>query len=155
MGSFREHQKNNFRKNRLEHVLFEIISEMVTERRFKDPSLSEVDLSITRIECSDDLRYANAYFSLLRVDRPFQPEIDQILAGFRRASGYVRQVVRKEINLFQAPEIIFSFDETLHEAERVWEMIDHISESGSIRSVEGENFVEKTDSESDSPRFSS
>lgn len=73
----------------------------------KDPRVGFV--SVMGVRMSPDLRYANVYVSLLGSEQ----EKRRSLAGLRRASGWLRGIVARNLSLRFAPEIRFHSDNTL------------------------------------------
>ena len=82
-------------------------------RDIKDPRIGLV--TITGVRVTPDLRHARIYFSCLGDDE----QRLRSLRGLRSAAGFVRGQVARQLNLRVAPEIVFEFDPTLEQAERL------------------------------------
>jgi ribosome-binding factor A len=82
-------------------------------REIKDPRIGMVTL--TGVKLSPDLRHAKVYFSVLG-DRVQQ---ERSLAGLRSATGFIRARIARRLQLRVAPEVIFEFDPSLEQVERV------------------------------------
>ncbi len=81
--------------------------------KIQDPKLQEVFVS--RVEVSDDLKYAKIFFTLLGGKKA----IGNAQSGLQRAKGFMRSHLAKTLNLRYTPELQFRYDET---AEKVQEM---------------------------------
>ena len=82
-------------------------------RELKDPRLSGVTLTSVRV--SDDLRHAKVFFSHLEG----APRAREVMAGFQRASGFIRREMGHKLGLRYAPEIDFEFDKGIEKAARI------------------------------------
>lgn len=82
-------------------------------RDIKDPRIGLV--TITGVRVTPDLRHARIFFSCLGDDE----QRLRSLRGLRSAAGFVRGQVARQLNLRVAPEIVFEFDPTLEQAERL------------------------------------
>jgi len=107
------------RSDRVRDLLHEEVSRML-QRDMKDPRVNAV--IITRVDLSPDLKHAKFYVT------SFAPEEKKpsILAGLKKASGYVRGELGRRLNLKFVPEIKFVFDEALEETNRVLRLIDQL-----------------------------
>jgi len=81
--------------------------------KVRDPKL--INVTISRVELSDDLKYAKIFFTVLGGVR----ERRNASAGLQRAKGFIRSYIAKTLNLRYTPDLQFKFDET---AEKVAEM---------------------------------
>ncbi|HVM95445.1 MAG TPA: 30S ribosome-binding factor RbfA [Candidatus Acidoferrales bacterium] len=100
------------RVERVSESVREAIAEMLVSE-VKDPRIGFV--TITGAAISDDLRHARVLFSCIGD----QNARDRTLAGLRSASGFMKTQLMRRLKLRYAPEIIFQFDPTIAEAERL------------------------------------
>jgi ribosome-binding factor A len=100
------------RTERVAEAVQELVAELLL-REIKDPRIGLV--TITGVKVSPDLRHARIYFSCLGDDT----ERAQTLRGLTSAAGFVRSQVARRLNLRVAPEIVFEFDASLEQAERM------------------------------------
>lgn len=77
-----------------------------------DPRLSSV--SISRVLVTPDLKQAKVYFSL-----PPGGKSTPALKGMQRAKGFFRSHIAKVLNLRYTPELLFYFDSSNEEADRI------------------------------------
>jgi ribosome-binding factor A len=76
----------------------------ILQRELKDPRIGLA--TCTRVTLTGDLRVAKVYVSVLGSE-PEQKETMKVLG---RASGYVRHLLSRRLNLRVSPEVRFTFD---------------------------------------------
>jgi ribosome-binding factor A len=84
----------------------------------KDPRLR--DLSLTVVDLSRDLSVARVYFTTLDPDMDPAPAIE----GLRRASGFLRSRLGRELQIRHVPELRFVHDDSAEQGARISELID-------------------------------
>ena len=99
----------------------EELSEMLITGQISDPRISE--LYITDVEVDRELSAAKIYVSSLEGISASR----EILDGLSHASGFLRSVLSKRIQLRSFPELRFFWDETPEKAERIERLIDSLS----------------------------
>lgn len=107
------------RPGRVQEALRQEVSKILQEE-IKDPRLGF--LTITKVELTDDLRYARIYFSVLGEDK------DKRLAlkGLTSAKGYIRGLLSDRINLRFMPDIEFKIDQSLEHTKEIYDILDKI-----------------------------
>lgn len=78
-------------------------------------------VSVTKVRVTPDLRYARVYVSMINSKNK-----KNTLAGLKQASGYIRSMIAKKVNLRNTPELVFEFDETLEYGARIDSIINDI-----------------------------
>lgn len=83
----------------------------------RDPRIGMV--TITDVEVSPDLYHARVYFTLLggAAERSTAGE------GLRAAAGFLRTEIGRRMHIRRAPELHFTFDETLEHAARIEQLL--------------------------------
>ena len=100
------------RSDRVGVLLIEVISELL-RKEIRDPRIGSVTLTGAKV--SRDLRHARIYFNLLG-----QPEEkNDVLAGLKSATGFIRSKAAKQLNLRFVPTIEFFYDETEDQAQKI------------------------------------
>lgn len=107
------------RPAKLAGALKKRISQII-QRELRDPRIGFI--TITDVNVTPDLRYVRAYFSVLGDEKAKKSAV----IGLTRAAGYIRQLVAKDIKLRFAPEIVFKFDETFEQQQRIGELLERI-----------------------------
>jgi ribosome-binding factor A len=100
------------RTDRVAEALQALVADLLL-REIKDPRIGLV--TVTGVQVTPDLRHARIFFSTLGDDA----QRAQSLKGLTSAAGFVRSQVARKLNLRVAPEIVFEFDPSLEQAERV------------------------------------
>lgn len=100
------------RADRVAEVIRNELS-MLLLQRVRDPGLQ--DISISRVELSDDLRHAKVYYSSLQGSS----SVGSIKKSLGKAKGFMRSHLAKKLNMRFTPDLHFWYDETV---EKVSEM---------------------------------
>lgn len=109
------------RAQRIADRIQEELSEMMIFE-IQDPRLSGV--SITDVSVDRELAFADIYVSSLQGSEASQ----EILSGFKHASGYLRGQLAKRIELRTFPILRFHWDPTPESAEHIEQLLDMLSD---------------------------
>ncbi len=99
----------------------------ILQNELKDPRLGFV--TITGVEVTADLRYAKVFFSVLGKEEDYKKS----KKALDSASGFIRRLVAKRIQLRLAPEIVFEEDKSSEYSCRIQEVLDEIKELDASR----------------------
>ena len=95
--------------SRIDRISEEIKKELSNIiRELKDPRIPQL-VSVVNVEVTKDLSYAKAYISVLGSEQEGQDTI----AGLKRAEGFIRSQLAKNMNLRNTPEIQFILDQSI------------------------------------------
>ena len=95
--------------NRIGRINEEIRKELsALLRTVKDPRVSEGMLTITRVDTTNDLRYARVYISALNCQ-----DEKGLMKGLKSAAGYLRHQLGQAIDLRYTPELQFIMDDSI------------------------------------------
>ena len=97
----------------------------------KDPRLQ--GLSLTGVDLSKDLSVARVYYSLLDPET----EVEQVEEGLKKAAGFLRSRLGRELQIRHVPELRFSHDDSAEESVRISHIIHN-----ALHSNETEKFDE-------------
>ena len=89
----------------------------------KDPRVSSMT-SITKVEVTRDLRYANIYISVLGDEKSGT----ETIKGLQSASGYIRKEIGKNINLRYTPEPLFILDNSIEYGIKISKILSDLKE---------------------------
>ncbi len=105
--------------NRMQKVNEELKREIsnIISLKLNNSALKKGLISVTEVDTTPDFKYAKVYVSMIQVG-----DKKEALKALKKASGFVRSEIAKNINLKNTPEIIFQFDESIEYGDR----IDHI-----------------------------
>ncbi|MCE5281707.1 MAG: 30S ribosome-binding factor RbfA [Deltaproteobacteria bacterium] len=105
MGSFK-------RADRVADRIKEEIANLLL-RQVRDPRIGSV--TITGAKVSDDLRSARVYFVELGKDTCS----DEVQAGLRKATGFLRRELGRRLQLRHVPELFFTYDPSFAYGSRI------------------------------------
>lgn len=113
----------SFRPERLAEAIKKEISELLREE-LKDPRIGFV--SITSVEVSKDLRYANVFVSVF--GEPAQQKAS--IEALQKAQGFIRGELGRRIRLRYTPEITFKLDQSISHGSRIIALMEEVREKG-------------------------
>jgi ribosome-binding factor A len=115
------------------------------QREAQDPRFEQV--TITGVEVSPDLQNARVYFSVFRPDEASSPvegeqpdsavEVQEVVRAFDKASGYFRTALASRIELRHVPKLLFRFDNSLNEGDRIERLLREIAEEEEVKRETG------------------
>lgn len=108
---------------RTERVAQEIqaaVADMLLRGQLKDPRVGFI--TITGVKVTPDLRQAKVFYSMLGTDE--QREATQ--KGLDAARGFVRREVTSRVKLRVSPEIVFAFDASLDEGDKIERLLKEV-----------------------------
>ncbi|HJB78599.1 MAG TPA: 30S ribosome-binding factor RbfA [Candidatus Nosocomiicoccus stercorigallinarum] len=107
------------RNDRVAEEIKKVVTEVIdNEVMDKESSLKLV--TVTEVEVSEELEYANVYFTTLNENKS---EVEDILNKYR---GLLRTAVAKNIRLRKAPEIFLKYDQSVDYGNRIENILNQI-----------------------------
>lgn len=104
--------------NRINRINDEIQRELAAQlRNLKDPRVSGM-VSVTRVDTTNDLRYARVYVSVLNKDQE-----KDVLKGLKSASGFLRRELGHVLQLRYTPELQFIGDDSIQHGAHILELL--------------------------------
>jgi len=121
--------KSNARAARIAAQMQRSLAELL-RRHVKDPRVGNV--TITAVVLASDLSVAHIHFL------PFVAAhgADEVLAGLRSASGFLRGELARELKLRHAPRLEFELDTDIERAQHLSSLIDGAVKADRARSAE-------------------
>ena len=110
----------SIKQERMGDRIQQILSQLLL-REISDPRLQ--GLTVTEVQLDAELMYAKVYVNALG-DESREREV---MAGLKRASGFLRREVGKRIRIRNTPELHFHWDKTLERAERINSLISNLN----------------------------
>jgi len=107
------------RQERLAQELRKEISGII-QNEVNDPRLGFV--TITKVEITQDLRYAKVFFSVLGEDKEYK----KTSAALDSAMGFIRSLIAERVKLRFAPEIVFKEDRSSEYSIKIQKLLDEI-----------------------------
>lgn len=114
------------RAKRVADVIKNELSLLLVQKA-QDPQLQ--DITISRVELSDDLRHAKIYYTLL----PGRTSTQKVERSLIKAAGFMRSHLAKTLNLRFTPELRFWYDEAFEEGQKIERLLDEISHERDTR----------------------
>ena len=102
-------------KKRIARVNEQIRRELTSLLQFdvRDPRIGVV--TITAVETSPDLYHAKVFYSVMGSDE----DRESAAEGLRAAAGFLRTEIGRRMHIRRAPELHFTYDNTLHHAMHI------------------------------------
>ncbi len=99
----------------------------------KDPRIGMI--SLTDVEITPDYAHAKVYFTSMSGAEG----LDEILAGLRRASGFLRRELGRRVRIHTTPELHFQYDNSLEQGSRLSKLIDDVVREDEARHDKDQN----------------
>lgn len=80
-------------------------------------------ITVTRVRTTPDLKYARVYVSILN-----SKNITKTLEGLKNSAKFIRSRVANTVNLRITPELVFVYDDSEIEGEKIDQIIKEIHE---------------------------
>ena len=92
------------------------------EREVNDPRLIKL-ISVTEVSLSPDLRHAKVFVSTLgnEINK------EDMLAGFNKASGFLRRELASHLKLKYTPQLSFHYDDSIERGARLLDLIGRVN----------------------------
>jgi ribosome-binding factor A len=120
-----------YRIERVGNLMREKLGALIVEGKIKDPRVDSF-LSVTRVEVSRDLSYADVYVSSFKSPR----SLSMGVAGLRNAAGFIQSRLAREIRLRQTPKLRFFEDAGVREGFDMIKKIEELSHTGEASHTE-------------------
>lgn len=115
--------------NRIDRISEEVMKALAEAiRSLKDPRLQNKLVSVIRCEVTGDLRYANAYISVLGSET----DAKEVMKGLTSAAGFLRREVGHAVQLRYAPEILFQLDHSITHGAHISEVLHGLKSEGKL-----------------------
>ncbi len=89
----------------------------------KDPRVGLITL--TDVEITADYAHAKVFFSSLKGEAG----IEEVMAGLRAASGFLRHELGRRVRIHTLPELHFVYDRSVERGDRLSRLIDEAVQS--------------------------
>jgi ribosome-binding factor A len=114
-----------YRTERLGQLIQEKISGLVLEGKIKDPRVTSF-LSITRVNVSRDLSFADVYVSNIRETA----NIEKGAEGLQRAAGFIQSQLGAAMRIRKIPRLRFHADLSIRQGFDMVKKIESLAEHG-------------------------
>lgn len=107
-----------YKYDRIVSEVERIITEVI-DYEISDPRVTS-NCTVTGILLSKDYSYCKVYVEILGDDEK------NVLEGLKNSSGYIRHIIRDQLDLRKVPELAFIKDDTKEKAKRIEELLEQI-----------------------------
>lgn len=114
------------RSQRVSEQILRELAELI-RLEVKDPRVGFITL--TEVELTPDYAHAKVYFTSMTG----QDDLDETLAGLRRASGFLRRELGRRVRIHTTPELHFYYDKSVEQGSRMSQLIDKVVREDSER----------------------
>lgn len=117
-------------KHRVGRVEGEILRELtkILRKDIRDPRVR--DVTITAVECTNDLSYATVYYSILSEDTEKEQEV---AAGLEKSKGMLRHLLGQILTVYKVPELIFKRDNSVKYGSKIDRLIAEVKKQDAGR----------------------
>ena len=113
----------NYRMDRINSLLLREIGKIIIDD-IKDPRISSL-VSVMEVRTSKDLNLSKIYISVLG-DIIVK---NKTLKALNSASGYIKNLLLKNLDLKSIPKLLFYLDESIEDKSRILNIIDNLPQS--------------------------
>ncbi|MFQ3547247.1 MAG: 30S ribosome-binding factor RbfA [Termitinemataceae bacterium] len=113
---------SEYRIERLNVLIQEKIGSLIVEGKIKDPRVGPF-LSITRVDVSRDLSYADVYVSSFESDARLRKGV----TGLQSAAGFIQAQLNGVMHIRQTPKLRFHEDRSLKEGFDIIKKIEDVT----------------------------
>lgn len=110
------------RINRISEEVKKLVSQLLYNG-IKDPRINTMT-TVTRVEVTRDLSFANIYISVLGDEDAKKNAIE----GLTSAKGFIRKEIGRNLDLRHVPEPRFHLDESIEQAIHMSELIKELNQ---------------------------
>lgn len=110
----------------IEKEILRVISKVLLEE-IKNPKISGI-VTVTKVSVTEDLKYADTYFSTLPPINGEQKPLNQeeILENLNQIKGFLRKRVAEEVEIRYIPEIRVKIDNSIENAIRITKLLNDL-----------------------------
>lgn len=113
------------------------LAQLLRPGELRDPALREADITVTEVRVSPDLKNATAFVMPLA-----GRNTAEIMAGLKRSAPFLRARLARQVELRQAPNITFAFDNAFDSAARIAALLQQPEVERDLHPSEDDDSVE-------------
>ena len=116
---------SKLRLQRIADRIRQELSQMIVMNEIHDPRVSGA--SVTDVKVDRELAYAEIFISAVEGSE----RAEEIIAGFERASGFIRKILADRVDLRVFPRLRFHWDPTPERADRIERLLAQLRDERS------------------------
>lgn len=105
----------------IEKEMARVISKVLMEE-VKNPKVKGL-VSVTNIDVTEDLKFADVYFSIMGQENV---NTDEVVEGLNQIKGFLRKRVAEEIEIRYIPEIRVKLDTSIEHAIKISKLLNDL-----------------------------
>ena len=105
----------------IEKEMARVISKVLMEE-VKNPKVKGL-VSVTNINVTEDLKFADVYFSIMGQENV---NTDEVIEGLNQIKGFLRRRVAEEIEIRYIPEIRVKLDTSIEHAIKISKLLNDL-----------------------------
>ncbi|KEI10400.1 ribosome-binding factor A [Clostridium sp. K25] len=109
-----------YRLGRINEEVRKEISNIIRDD-IHDPRLTAM-VSVTRVEVTNDLRYAKVFISIFGSDN----SKEETLEALKSSAGFIRREVGHRVKLRYTPEIVLELDESIEHGMHINDLLSNL-----------------------------
>ncbi len=137
-------QGRSQRQLRVGEELRHALATVLARGELRDPHLAEVNLTVTEVRVSPDLKNATAFVVPLG-----GADLDRIIAALNHAASFLRGQLGHEVDLRHTPRLSFQADHSFDEAARINAILHHPRVAQDVEAGEDEASAPDEDPDGD------
>ncbi|HMS44534.1 MAG TPA: 30S ribosome-binding factor RbfA [Alphaproteobacteria bacterium] len=106
------------------HEIRRLLMDVFIKQQLRDPDLYNVSITVTEVRVTPDLREATAFVLPLG-----GKDLEQVLRGLKRASGFFRTYLAHHLKLRVAPIVHFRPDHSFDYASHIQKVLTKVQEA--------------------------
>lgn len=119
------------RSQRVSEQILRELAELI-RLEVKDPRVGFITL--TEVQVTPDYAHAKVFFTSMKGEEG----LEDILAGLRRAGGFLRRELGRRIRIHTLPELHFHYDKSVEQGSRMSQLIDKVIREDNARHHEAD-----------------
>ena len=110
----------------IEKEILRVVSKVLLEE-IKNPKISGI-VSVTKVSVTEDLKYADTYFSILPPINEIEKTVSQeeVLENLNQIKGFLRKRIAEEVEIRYVPEIRVKIDNSIENAIKITKLLNDL-----------------------------
>jgi ribosome-binding factor A len=106
--------KTSQRQLRVGEELRHALARILRDGECREPVLEDASITVTEVRMSPDLRNATAFVMPLS-----GTNATEVVAGLERSATFLKGLLAREVQLRNAPNLVFALDDSFERADRI------------------------------------
>ena len=116
-------KKTPIRQLRVAELIKKIVAEIFSQKQIDNKMILDHFITISKVKVSPDLHNATIFITVFQSDN-----LKELLAQLNQLAPKFRFFISKNLHLKSSPQIVFRYDDTLEQANKVSLLISSLKE---------------------------